>query len=160
MTLCYCVSEAANRVDAFRQRILDGHIIEYDHCRTSHTVALDDGTYCYCDLSSDRSFEEYIGYAMKEQERAKRSNSIDEDEAASLDRFFISTIPWVSYTSLVNLIPVPADSNPRIIWRKYFAQEDRVLLPVSVLRHHALVDGIHIAEFYDSLNELMASLAR
>lgn len=89
LTLCYCVSEAANRVDAFRQRILDGHIIEYDHCRTSHTVALDDGTYCCCDLNSDRSFEEYIGYAMKEQERAKRSNSIDEDEAASLDRFFI-----------------------------------------------------------------------
>ena len=160
LTLCYCVSEAANRVPAFRQRILDGQIIEYDRCRTSHTVALDDGTYCYCDLSSDRPFEAYIDYALKEQERAKSRNSIDEDEAESLDKLFISTIPWVSYTALVNPTPVPADSNPRITWGKYFTQGERVLLPVSVLCNHALVDGIHIAQFYDFLNELIANIAR
>lgn len=158
LTFCYCVSEAANRIAAFRQRILDGQIIEYDHCRTSHTVALDDETYCYCDLSSDCPFEEYISYAIKEQENARLRNSIDEDKTASLDKFFISTLPWVSYTALVNPTPVPADSNPRITWGKYFTQEDRVLLPVSVLCHHALVDGIHIAKFYDSLNELIADL--
>lgn len=26
-------------------------------------------------------------------------------------------------------------------------------MPVSVLCHHALVDGLHIARFYDCLNE-------
>ena len=160
LTICYCVSQAANQVEAFRQRILDRQIIEYDHCRTSHTVALSDGTYCYCDLSCNCSFEAYLEYAVKEQENAKRRNSISEDKKEALDKIFISTIPWVSYTALVNPTPVPADSNPRITWGKYFMQNGRTLLPVSVLCNHALVDGIHISQFYDSLNKQIACIAR
>ena len=50
-----------------------------------------------------------------------------------------------------NAVPQPADSNPRITWGRYFTREQRTLLPVSLLCHHALVDGIHIAAFYLSL---------
>lgn len=71
------------------------------------------------------------------------------------EKFFISTLPWIAYTALVQPTPVPADSNPRITWGKYFVQGDRVLLPVSVLCHHALVDGKHFADFYRMLEEEM-----
>ena len=47
LTFCYCVSKAANGVPEFRQRIVNNSIVEYESCRTSHTVALEDGTYCY-----------------------------------------------------------------------------------------------------------------
>lgn len=160
LSVCYCVSRAANRVPEFRQRILNNQIIEYDDCLTSHTVALSDGTYCYCDLDSNRSFEDYICYAVYEQEKAKQKNSIDENADDTLGKIFISTIPWVSYTALINPTPVPADSNPRITWGKYFMQNEKVLLPVSVLCHHALVDGLHISKFYDFLNEEIAAVAR
>lgn len=153
LSICYCVSRAANRVPEFRQRILNNQIIEYDDCLTSHTVALSDGTYCYCDLDSNRPFEDYICYAAYEQEKAKQKNSIDEKADDKLGKIFISTIPWVSYTALINPTPLPADSNPRITWGKYFVQNEKVLLPVSVLCHHALVDGLHISKFYDFLNE-------
>lgn len=73
-----------------------------------------DSTYCYCQLDSTCSFEEYIPYAIKEQEKAKENPSIEESEDVSLGYFFISTLPWISYTSLMNPVPVPADSNPRI----------------------------------------------
>lgn len=159
LTICYCVSRSANQVTEFRQRILDGQIIEYDFCRTSHTLALSDGTYCYCDLAGNRSFEEYIAYAIKEQEKAKQKGSIEEDQIEALDKIFISSIPWVSYTALINPTPMPADSNPRITWGKYFTQNDRVLLPVSVLCHHALIDGLHIAKFYELLNESISSIS-
>lgn len=153
LSVCYCVSKAANRVPEFRQRILNNQIIEYDDCLTSHTVALSDGTYCYCDLDSNRPFEDYICYAAYEQEKSKQKNSIDENADDTLGKIFISTIPWVSYTALINPTPLPADSNPRITWGKYFVQNEKVLLPVSVLCHHALVDGLHISKFYDFLNE-------
>ncbi len=152
-TICYCVSRSANKIPEFRQRILDNQIIEFDSCPTSHTVALEDETYCYCSLDSNCSFETYIQYAVKEQEKAKQDHSIDESEEDSLDKIFISTLPWLSYTSLINPTPYPADSNPRITWGKYFTQNDKVLLPVSVLCHHALVDGLHISKFYDFLQE-------
>lgn len=160
LTICYCVSQAANQIEEFRQRIIENQIIEYDYCRTSHTVALNDGTYCYCDLNSDRSFEDYIRYAVCEQERAKQKNSIDESKEDALDKIFISTIPWISYTSLMNPTPVPADSNPRITWGKHFLQEHKILLPVSVLCHHALVDGLHISKFYELLNEQIAMIVK
>ncbi len=153
LTICYCISQSANQIAEFRQRIIDNQIVEYDYCRTSHTVALNDGTFCYCDLNSNCSFEDYISYATQEQERAKHRNSINEGKNEALDKFFISTLPWLSFTALINPTPVPADSNPRITWGKYFMQDNKVLLPVSVLCHHALVDGLHISKFYDLLNK-------
>ena len=160
LTICYCVSKAANKVTEFRQRILNNKIIEFAHCQTSHTVALEDGTYCYCALDDNRPFEEYIPYAQKAQEAAKQTNTIEEEEADIYDKFFISTLPWVSYTALVQPVPAPADSNPRITWGKYFTQGERVLLPVSVLCNHALVDGIHIADFYEKLDEQIRLLIK
>lgn len=157
-TVCYCVSRAANRVPEFRQRIREGKIIEFDRCKTSHTVALEDGTYCYCTLEDEMPFPEYLAYAAGEQEAAKKERTIEETEEDIYDKFFISTVPWISYTSLVQPTPVPADSNPRITWGKYFSQGGSVWLPVSVLCHHALVDGRHLADFYQSLDQEISLL--
>ncbi|MDE7286020.1 MAG: chloramphenicol acetyltransferase, partial [Lachnospiraceae bacterium] len=148
-TVCFCVSKAANGGAQFRQRILDGRIIEFDRCKTSHTVALEDGTYCYCTLEDDMPFSEYTVDAALRQEEAKQMHTIDEEEDEVYDKFFISTLPWISYTAIVQPVPVPADSNPRITWGRYFEQGGRILLPVSVLCHHALVDGVHLARFYE-----------
>ncbi len=151
LTVCYLVGKAANEVPEFRQRIEQDKIIEFDRCRTSHTVALEDGTYCYCTLDGDMSFADFIPYAVKEQEEAIRRRTIEEEKEDTRDLFFISTVPWVSYTSLIQPVPMPADSNPRITWGKFFFMDNKTLLPVTVLCHHALVDGIHIARFYQSL---------
>ena len=45
LSFCYCAARAANDVPEFRQRIEGSGIVEFSHCPTSHTVALDDGTY-------------------------------------------------------------------------------------------------------------------
>lgn len=75
LTFGYCAARAANRVPEFRRRILNGGIVEYARCRTSHTVALEDETYCYCTLESAMPFAEYLPYAKREQERAKAACS-------------------------------------------------------------------------------------
>lgn len=122
LTICYCAAQAANSVPEFRQRIVGEGIAQFDHCPTSHTVALEDGTYCYCTLRADMPFADYILYAQREQEAAKQRGGIDEDAEEALDKLFISTLPWLSYTSLIQPTPHPADSNPRITWGKYFQQ--------------------------------------
>lgn len=159
LTVCYCVSRAANRVPEFRQRIENGRIIEFERCRASYTAALDDGTFCYCTLEDDMlPFRDYITYGEKAQEEAKRKGSISEDKESVQDLFFISTLPWISYQSLIQPVPSPADSNPRITWGKYFIQEGKAVLPVSVLCNHALIDGRHIAGFYSMLEEEFSRL--
>ena len=123
-------------------------------------MALEDGTYCYCTLRADMPFADYILHAQREQEAAKQRGGIDEDAEEALDKLFISTLPWLSYTSLIQPTPCPADSNPRITWGKYFQQGGQTLLPLSVLCHHALIDGLHIARFYQALEKAMGDVVQ
>ncbi len=159
LTTCYCAARAANRVPELRQRIKAGRIIEFDRCRISHTIALEDGTYCYCVLEDVPGFRGYLTAGKEAQEAAKRRGSIEEDPEEVLDKFFVSSLPWFTYTALVQPVPSPADSNPRITFGRYFAQEGKTLLPVSLLCHHALVDGLHMAAFYQALDEELAAIA-
>ena len=50
LTVLHCAINAANAVPELRQRIRGEGIVEYDRCLSSHTVALPDGTYCFCTL--------------------------------------------------------------------------------------------------------------
>ena len=155
LSFLWRAARAANAVPEFRQRISGDGIIEFRNCETSHTVAKDDGTFCYCRLDCSLPYEEFLPYAQKEQEESKVHGGITEDPKSELPLFFISTVPWMSYTSLVQPVPSPADSNPRISWGKYFEQNGRILMPVSLLCHHALVDGLHIARFYHNLDAVL-----
>ncbi len=150
LSILYEIMQAANAVPEFRQRIQNGSIIEYEWCRSSHTVALEDGTYCYCTLDAQKSRSEFLSYAAPEQERAKSAKCLEDDEDSG-DLIFVSCLPWLHYTSLIQPVPFPADSNPRLTWGKYAEENGRVLLPVTVLVHHALIDGRQIADFFEIL---------
>ena len=76
-----------------------------------------------------------------------------DDGEDGLSLLFLSSLPWLHYTSLTQPTPSPADSNPRITWGGYVAQGGRVTLPVTLLANHALVDGLHIAAFYRALDQ-------
>ena len=64
----------------------------------------------------------------------------------------------MSFASISLPKPVPADSNPRITFGKYFTQGDRVLLPVDLTVNHALADGIHIAKFFEEFTRRTENL--
>ncbi len=66
--------------------------------------------------------------------------------------YFVSTLPWLNYTSLIQPVAGGDESNPRITWGRYETDpEGRTHMPVSILAHHALVDGIHLTRFYENL---------
>ena len=155
----YAAANAANQVREFRQRILDGRIIEFERCPGSYTVALPDGTYCYCNVDTDMPYTDFLSCAKARQQRAMEQASLD-DGAEALSLIFVSSLPWLSYAAIVQPVPQPADSNPRITWGKYFTQEGKTLIPVSLLCHHALVDGIHFAKFFKALDEWLAQMVR
>ena len=157
LMMLYAISRAANSVPELRRRIRGDQVVEYDWCSPSHTEALDNGAYCYCILTADKPLAEFLPYAREAQARVKQEPSLDDgEEAESL--FFVSCVPWVSYTAMVQPVPSPADSNPRITWGRYFQQEGRTLLPVTLLANHALVDGLHIARFYEALDRELAAI--
>ena len=152
----YAAARAANSVPELRQRIIDSEIWEFPLCPTSHTVAKPNGTYGYCVLEAGRPFEEFLPKAIAAQQQCRQSGGIAEDESA-IPCLFISSLPWISYTALVQPIPCPADSNVLISWGKYFEENKRILLPLTLLCHHGLVDGLHMSRFYEALDDELAN---
>lgn len=158
LSFLYCAGRAANAVPELRQRILDGRPVEFASCDTSHTVMRADGTYSYCRLNCMQPFEDYLPAAQALQEEAKAHGDLDDGEDA-LSLLFISTLPWVRYTDLRQPVPSPADSNPRITWGKYVTEGDRTVMPVTLLVNHALVDGVHMGQFFAALEREMDRFA-
>ena len=147
----YAVGKAANETPEFRQRIAGDEIVEFDNCPTSHTVMKPDGTYAYCEADPSLPWPVFLRETARRQEEAIHDGSLEEaGDPRSL--LFISCLPWLNYTALQQPVPCPADSNPRITWGRYEKSAGRLLMPITVLVNHALVDGRQIADFYERLN--------
>lgn len=153
LTFLHIAALAANDIKEFRQRIHSQGIAEYSECPTSHTELLDSGTYCYCTLYHNMPLNEYISYAENRRKECRESGTIEENDDVE-SAFFISTLPWLHYTSLIQPVAGGEEANPRITWGKYQTDcNGRDQMPVSVLAHHGLVDGIHIAAFYQNIDK-------
>ena len=69
--------------------------------------------------------------------------------------FFVSGIPWVSFTSFnYTVANVKNFFSPMFTLGKYYNQDGKVLLPLAVLVHHSVCDGFHAARMINELQEL------
>ena len=155
LMVLHAVALAADEVPEFRRRIDHGGIVEYDECPTSHIELKPDGTYAYCTLRHHMPLADYLAQAESARTAAREGGSIEEEDDVH-SMYFISTLPWLHYTQLIQPVACGEESNPRITWGKYHANDKgRMMMPLSVLVHHALADGIHIAKFYEAFNQQM-----
>ncbi|WP_375591643.1 CatA-like O-acetyltransferase [Chitiniphilus eburneus] len=74
--------------------------------------------------------------------------------------FAITTLPWVSFTSIsYHAYDDGSYMIPFATLGKYFEQEGRTVLPVSVQFHHAVCDGYHAGLFFTALQQAVLDLA-
>ena len=162
--LQYALCRAANRIPEFRQRIVGDKIVEYDVCDPSYTYGLPDGTYRYCRVNVMQPFGDYVREARQKEAEALNAEHLAE-EGDLLSLFFTSCVPWLNYTEAMMPYPNHRFSIPNICWggyktEKYLALENgqvvekvKISIPVTLLVNHALVDGRHIGQFYQNLEE-------
>ena len=153
LAMIRAAAQAANAVPELRRRIRGDRVVEYDRCDTSHIELLENGSYCYCTLrhDPDRSWDDYMAYARAQRERAIAGASIEEDDVEGL--YFITSIPWLHYRDFSQPNYGPESSNPAISWGKYLPDyRGRLMLPLTLLCHHSLVDGLQIAQFYREID--------
>lgn len=161
LAFIHIAARAANAVPELRQRIRGEGIVEYDRCGTSHVELLEDGTYCYCTLyhDPDQSFADYMAAAAIQRERARAGADIEEDEDVE-GLLFMTSVPWLHYTQLTQPTAGPSDTNPRISWGRFQADyRGRLMMPLTLLVHHGLADGLQIAQFYAGVEKLLADFA-
>ena len=134
--------------------------VEYTLTERGHSLVTErtqGAGYCYCTLRHHMSVPAYFHQAEKARAACAEKGIAEDEDAESM--YFISTLPWLRYTSMIQPVAGGDESNPRITWGKYEqTSDDKVLMPVSILAHHALVDGAQIAEFYQNLHTEMLKL--
>ncbi len=150
----WAAAQAANSVPEMRQRIVGDQIVEYDHCNTGHTVALEDGTFCNCDTDCRRPLDAFLVYGRERQEEAKHHHGFTNGEDET-EKIFVSCVPWVSFTQCIQPVPIPADCNPRIVFGKFIKEGERTLMPLHIQCNHALVDGLHLGRFYSAFEKIV-----
>ena len=158
LAFLHAAALAADDVPELRQRIRDRRVVEYRACPTSHIELREDGTYCYCTLRHHMPLDAYFSQAERARAQCRSGGGIQEDEDAE-GMYFISTLPWLHYTALIQPTAGGEESNPRITWGRF--QKDwrgREQLPVTLLAHHGLVDGLQIARFYERLEKRLCAL--
>lgn len=154
-SLVYLLSHAANSVKEFRWRIRNNQVVEHEVAHPSFTVPTENtDVFSFCTVDFQNNLQDFIVEAHKVKTEMMKSPSM-EDEPERDDFFFMSAIPWISFTSIQHAMHFhPHDSVPRISWGKFFEQENKTMMPLSVQAHHALVDGRHMGMYFEKVQEL------
>lgn len=152
----YALARAANEVKQLRWRIRGEEVVEHELVHPSFTVKTDASeVFSFCEVAFAYERDDFMSRAAATIERMKTNPSF-EDNRYEDAYLFMSSFPWVSFTSISHAMNYhPHDSVPRITWGKYFVQNERTLMPVAIQAHHALVDGSHIGQFFQYLEIIL-----
>ena len=154
----WTAAKAANAVPELRQRIVGDKIAEYDHCDTAHTVAMPDKTFCNCRTDCRRSLNDFLVYGRERQNEAMTHHGFVSTQEDETDLIFLSCVPWVAFTQVIQPAPIPADCNPRIVFGKFIRDGEKTLMPLHIQCNHALVDGRHLGEFYGAFEDIASGV--
>lgn len=152
----FLISKAANKLDAFKTRIRGEEVVIHEAVHPSITVLGEEEKLGFCTIDFVEDFSTFHMEARRQIAIARAHPSL-EDPPGKDDLLFMTSIPWVSFTSMVHPVPLEKpDSIPRIGWGKVMEKETKSRMPVSVQGHHAVMDGVHIGRFFEVLQSLLA----
>lgn len=153
--MMYLIARVANGIPEFRQRVREDGPIEHPIVHPSATVLSKHDLFTFCTIEYSEDFLDFIRRAEDEIAEVKQEPDLKE-KIQDDSMLFMSSIPWVSFTGFMHPLKLnPADSVPRFAWGKFRQEGDRVVMPLSVQGHHALVDGLHAGLFYQEFQSLL-----
>ncbi len=155
ITVTWLVSKVANEIPELRQRLREKTIVEHDAVHPSFTVPTKTSdVFSFCEVDYEDDFDSFLKRAQQKVAELQLHPSF-EDEIGRDDYLFLSSMPWVSFTSVQHAMHYhPHDSVPRIVWGKYFHEAEKIKMPLSLQAHHALVDGKHAGQFFNNFEEI------
>jgi chloramphenicol O-acetyltransferase type A len=149
----FLVLKAVNEIEEFRLRIQDGDVVLHDIVHGSCTVLNADATFSFCFFHYHEEFGKFEKNCARILEENERRPSF-EPRFERDDVIHSSIIPWVRFTSFEHAKRLGSgDSCPKVVLGKFVAENGRIMMPISVSAHHALMDGVHAALFFEKYEE-------
>ena len=157
--MIWCVTRAVNSVPAFRQRIVEGRIVEYDRTFPSYTfLKKGEDAFKICTLSAE---EDIIGFDRRARlAEASQTTMFGDYDLPSEPLIYLSCLPWIETTGITSERDMNIDDCiPRISWGKFRRNPDGTITQnIAVDTNHRLVDGYHIGMMGQTLQSIIDSL--
>lgn len=149
MAMVFAVCKCANEIEAFRYRFLDGQVVVFDKIDTAFTyLNKETELFKVVNVPLVEDIKEYCKIARKTAQEQKEYFT----GPLGNDVFQCSPMPWVSFTHISHTNSGKKDNaTPLFDWGKYCEEKGKTVLPISVQAHHSFVDGLHIGQFADKL---------
>jgi chloramphenicol O-acetyltransferase type A len=156
----YHAVQAANEVEAFRQRIEQGQVYTYDRVHASATIGRPDHTFSFSFIEQQASLADFVAGAQAEIATIQATTGLGLGErTARPDVLHCSAIPWVRFTGLTHARSFRhPDSCPKISFGQVFTAGAAQRMAVAVNVHHALADGYHVGQFLDGFQQRLSGV--
>lgn len=152
----YRALKAANEVEAFRYRVVDGKVYIFDTVNASPTIGRADGTFAISFIDYDTSEARFYAAALEVIAGVQQSSGLFPTVFSDENTIHFSALPWLNFSSLSHARRYSfPDANPKISFGKMTEQGSLRTMPVSIHVHHGLGDGYHIGLFANRFQELM-----
>jgi chloramphenicol O-acetyltransferase type A len=145
---------AAHRVENFRTRIAEGSVWRYEQIHGGSAVGRANGTIGFGHYWFRPGIADFVREASIELDRVRQRDDIERFPEINVIRY--SVLPWFDFTSISHARDFSReDSAPRITFGKITEADGRRTMPVSIHVHHALVDGLHVAQFVEEFQHCL-----
>lgn len=148
----FLLGYTANQIEAFRYRINKDSVEIHDKIEISCTVLNNDESFSFCEFGGCGAFDEFYPQAELLMANIKQGFKSIKPINNKDNKIFCSVLPWLHFTSFSHAQKQQEqDSTPRLVMGKYKKNQHEIAMPVSVEVHHALVDGLHVGQYFEKL---------
>ncbi|HPW52966.1 MAG TPA: CatA-like O-acetyltransferase [Erysipelotrichaceae bacterium] len=154
-------TEAINMTEEFHYVLENEELYYLEQRHPSFTdMKKDDDLFYIVTLKHQKDIK---SFCQKAKETSARQNHFIDLRTETNNLIYFTCVPWLELTALTNerdlLNPkAKEDCIPRIGWGRYFEENGRKKMNISIEVNHILIDGIHINYFYQNLCKLIKDL--
>ncbi|WP_353162331.1 CatA-like O-acetyltransferase [Myroides odoratus] len=154
-TFLYAIMRALNNSEALRTSIHENQLGTWNFLSPQFTIFHKDD-HTFSDLWSDYhpQFQSFHQAITQDIEQYKDTKGIKIKPGLPANFVPISCVPWISFESISQDTSHDSDFlKPIIRFGKYYQEQEKTLIPLSIYVNHAIADGYHTSMF---LNDLQA----
>lgn len=148
---------AANEVAAFRYRLCEQGVREHEAVDASTTVLRGDQSLGFANLRYEPRLADFVAAALPVLAAAKLpAPGLGGEDAGPRPLIHMTTLPWLHFSSFSHARGAADIDVPKLAFGRIETQQGRRLMPVGVEVHHALMDGLHVAQFYAAMQAALS----
>lgn len=136
----------------------EGDLILWDYISPSYTVFnQEDKSFTKFVTEYTDNLLDFCKRTVDDQKKNKCERAIIKDQPKNF--FDVSCLPWIRYKHFdIHVFDDGKFLAPVVTWGKYGAENNKVLMPLTMNIHHAVADGFHLSRFFNEVQALIDSL--